>query len=130
QAHASFVRLDVADNPAGYVAVQPLLTQNGRLPARLQNPAPVALDYISVEFRAEVDGRVESNTVVVRSMDAGEGGALESAIAVPQGVVPASNQVSVRVVGAGARLFCVDLPSHRPKRLLCNPRPLCNRRSA
>ena len=103
QAQASFVRLDVADNPAGYVAVQPFLTQNGRLAARLQNRAPVALDNISVEFRAVVNGRVVSNTAVVRSMDAGQGGELDSGIPFPQGVVPAANQVSVTVVGAVAR---------------------------
>src|SRR5690606_41631093 len=34
QAQAAFVRLGVAENPAGSVAVHPCLTQNGRLAAR------------------------------------------------------------------------------------------------
>lgn len=100
QAQAAFVQLDVADNPARYVVVQPFLTRNGGLAARVENRAPMALGNISVEFRAVVGGQVTSRTAVLPSMASGQSGELDSGINFPQGVVPAANQVSVTVVGA------------------------------
>lgn len=100
QAQAAFARLDVADNPARYIAVQPFLAGNGRLAARVENRAPIALSNVSVEFRAVVSGQVTSRTVVVPSMAVGQSGELDSGISFPQGVVPAANQVAVTVVGA------------------------------
>lgn len=98
QARTSYVRLDIADNPAQYIAVQPYLAQNGRLVARIENRSPVPLRNITVEFQAVVAGKLVRRSVGIPQMAAGQAGDLDSTVNMPQGTT--ANQFGAEVRSA------------------------------
>ncbi|MGB4249037.1 MAG: hypothetical protein WBJ75_15100, partial [Pseudohongiellaceae bacterium] len=100
QARAAFMRLDIADNPGQYIAVQPYVNQGGRLLARIENRAPLTVRDVTVEFQAVVAGQLVTRSVGLAQIGSGQGGELDSGINFPAGVMPAANQVSVTVSGA------------------------------
>lgn len=100
QARAAFMRLDVADNPGQYIAVQPYVNQSGRLLARIENRSPLTIRDVTVEFQAVVSGQLVTRSVGLAQIASGQGGELDSSINFPAGVMPAANQVSVAVRGA------------------------------
>ena len=99
QASAAFARLDVVDNPASYVAVQPYVNAQGRLLARVQNSAPIPLRNVQVQFRAVVAGQVVTRTALVSTLAQGQGGDVDSGINFPAGVTPTADQVAVGIAG-------------------------------
>lgn len=98
QARTSYVRLDIADNPAQYIAVQPYLTDRGRLVARVENRSPVSVRNITVEFQAVVAGKLVSRSVGIQQMAAGQAGDLDSTVNMPQGTT--ANQFGAEVRSA------------------------------
>ena len=99
QAGAAFARLDVVDNPASYVAVQPYVNAQGRLLARVQSNAPITLRNVQVQFRAVVAGQVVTRSAVIPTLQQGQSGDVDSGINFPAGVTPTADQVAVGVAG-------------------------------
>lgn len=65
QATASFLRLDIPDNPARYLEVRAGLTENGYLIARVSNPTPISLSEVNLRFTATYNGQTQSVLVTL-----------------------------------------------------------------
>lgn len=99
QSRAAFARLDIADNPANYISLQPYVNAQGRLLARVQSNAPVTVRNVQVQFRALIGGQVASRSATIPQLNQGQGGDVDSGINFPAGVSPSADQVSVVIAG-------------------------------
>jgi len=100
QSRNAFLRLDVPDNPAQYIAVQGYVNQSGRLIARVENRTPLTLRQVNIEFRALVGGQTVLRNISVSQLTSGQGGEVDSGINLPPGTPPGANQFSVAVSAA------------------------------
>lgn len=99
RARAAFARIDIAENPAEYINIQPFIAQS-RLGARLTNRAPLDVNSVVVEFQAIVAGQRLSRTVSVPRIPAGQAVDVDSTLVFPAGSpAPAANQVGVAIRG-------------------------------
>jgi len=94
QARAAYARLDITENPARYVEIQPFVSE-GRVGARITNRAPMEVSQVVIEFRAVVGGQQVTRAVTVPGLAAGQTADIDSTIALPAGAVLAANQLAV-----------------------------------
>jgi len=94
QARAAYARLDITENPARYVEIQPFVSE-GRVGARITNRAPMEVGQVVIEFRAVVGGQQVTRAVTVSRLAAGQTADIDSTIALPAGAVLAANQLAV-----------------------------------
>ena len=68
--------------------------------ATLANNAPVTVGNVTLEFRALINGRVQSVTRTVSSLSGGSGVTVGSGLVLPQGVIGTADNMQVRIVSA------------------------------
>ena len=97
QAAASYVRLDIADNPDAYVQAQAFIASNGQVQIRVVNRAPVDLALIELELQAS-DGRESvRRAVTVRRLASGQMRDVDSGLTLPAETNPQTVQAQVLV---------------------------------
>ena len=62
----AFLKIDVADNPIKYLTIQPQLSDDRELLARLFNTSPASMSEVSVEFLATLNGQPVRRVVTMR----------------------------------------------------------------
>ncbi|MBC52732.1 MAG: peptidase M48 [Gammaproteobacteria bacterium] len=100
QAQASYVRLDVVDNPSAYVQAQAFVGSNGQIRIRVLNRAPVALTQIELEIQAAVGREGVRRAVLVRELAPGQTRDVDSGLTLPAETDPQTVQAQVLVRGA------------------------------
>ena len=102
EASRSFLRLDIEDNPAGYVSVRVFADDSGRIYGRVVNNAPVDVGNIRVDFAAVINGRLVRQGRSLNNLSANSYTDISSGLRFPEGQAWTSEQMEARIVGAGA----------------------------
>ena len=100
QATTAFLQLDLPENPGNYLALQLMTDARNQIMATLANNAPVTVGNVTLEFRALINGRVQSVTRTVSSLSGGSGVTVGSGLVLPQGVIGTADNMQVRIVSA------------------------------
>ncbi|MEX0738591.1 MAG: M48 family metalloprotease [Pseudohongiella sp.] len=100
QAQASYIRLDVADNPGAYVQAQAFVGSGGQIQLRVVNRAPVDLRNIELELQASVGREGVRRAVSVGSLASGQARDVASGLTLPAETDPQTVQAQVLVRGA------------------------------
>lgn len=97
QAQASYMRLDVADNPGNYVQAQAFVGTGGKIQIRVLNRSPVNLDTIELELQAAVGRESVRRAVAVRGLASGQARDVDSGLTLPAETDPQTVQAQVLV---------------------------------
>jgi len=97
QAQASYMRLDVADNPGNYVQAQAFIGTGGKIQVRVVNRAPVDLGEIGLELQASVGREGVRRAIAVRGLASGQARDVDSGLTLPAETDPQTVQAQVFV---------------------------------
>lgn len=100
QAQASYIRLDVADNPGNYVQAQAFVGSGGQIQVRVVNRSPVDLSAIELELQASVGRESVRRAVAVRGLASGQARDVDSGLSLPAETDPATVQAQVLIRSA------------------------------
>jgi predicted Zn-dependent protease len=97
RAQASYIRLDVADNPGNYVQAQAFVGAGGRILVRVLNRAPIDLGEIELELQASVGRESARRAIAVRGLASGQARDVDSGLTLPPETDPQTVQAQVLV---------------------------------
>ncbi len=97
QAQASYMRLDVSDNPGNYVQAQAFVGSGGRIQVRVVNRAPVDITEIELELQASVGRESVRRAIAVRGLAAGQARDVDSGLTLPAETDPQTVQAQIFV---------------------------------
>jgi tetratricopeptide (TPR) repeat protein len=98
EAQGAFIRLDVEDNPAGYVQAQVFADDRGRIAARVTNRSNVAMGAVRVDFAAVINGAIRRQSRILNGLQAGAYTDVPSGLAFPEGSAWTADMMSAEVV--------------------------------
>lgn len=97
QAQASYICLDVADNPGKYVQAQAFVGSGGQIQVRVVNRSPVDLGAIELELQASVGRGTVRRAVAVHGLASGQARYIDSGLTLPAEIDPQTVQAQVLV---------------------------------
>lgn len=100
EAQEAFLRLDVQDNPAGYVQAEAWIDERGRVLVRVSNRSPVALRNIDIQVAAVIGGAVRQRSLRINSLSGSSYVDQLSGLAFPQGSTWTADMVRASVTAA------------------------------
>lgn len=99
----SFVRLDMADNPSEYIAVQGGLDNAGQLVIQAVNRSPVNVEGVRIRVEAVLGGQRATRELDLGRLDAGQQRSAGTGLTMPEGGDPSQLRVSTTILGARVR---------------------------
>lgn len=103
RAMASYVRLDMTDNPGRYLTTASGLDRNGELLIQVRNESPVSAQGVTVALEAVLGGQRATRRLDVGTLDSGATQTLRTALTLPEGGDPSQLQVSTMITSARPR---------------------------
>jgi len=103
EASINFIRLDLADNPGNYLAVQTFATDNGNIYARVSNNSGLDLQAVRIDFAAVLGDRLGRQSRQVDSLAAGSYVDVNSGMRFPENQIWSSDQMQAQVTSARAQ---------------------------
>lgn len=99
-ARASFLQLDVVDNPSTYLQATIFVDNNRRIMVRVANTAPMQIRQAALELQAAIGRDTARRPISVQNLPAGQTRDFDSGLVIPADTPPESVQAQVLVRSA------------------------------
>jgi len=99
-ARASFLQLDVVDNPGNYLQTSIHVDNNRRIMVRVANTAPMPIRQAALELQVAIGRESARRPIAVQNLPAGQARDYDSGLVIPADAAPESVQAQVVVRSA------------------------------
>jgi beta-barrel assembly-enhancing protease len=101
-ARASFLQLDVVDNPGNYLQTSIHVDNNRRIIVRVANTAPMPIRQAALELQVAIGRESARRPIAVQNLPAGQARDYDSGLVIPADAPPESVQAQVVIRSASA----------------------------